>query len=104
MIALGSAALVDAFALVGFEIYPDAGPDTLETVLETLSRQRARALVLLEEDLARSGGPALERARGEDPRIVIVGIPSLDAPGAYRPEVETLVATVLGESALDAVP
>ena len=104
MIAMGSAALVDAFALVGFETYPDANAETLEAVLDGLSKTRASALVILEQDLARSQGPALRRARGEDPRIVIVEIPRLDAPEAYRPEVENLVATLLGKSALDPQP
>lgn len=104
LLALGSAPLMEAFALLGFEIWPDATTDQVENLLADLSARRQRALVLLEQDLARDWGTVLHRVRGEDPRIVVVEIPPLHAPDSYHPQVEDLVARVLGPSALEPLP
>ena len=101
LIAMGSAALMEGFALIGFETWPDAGPDQLEGILAELLRHRRQALIFLEPDLARSGGPLLHRVRTEGGRIVVTEVPPLQAPQAYHPEVETLVVSILGQAALE---
>ncbi len=101
MIAIGSAALVEGFALVGFEIYPDAGEKELELVLNELVRHNAKALVLLESDLARCDCPVLQYIRSEYVRVVVVEIPQLHAPCDFHPQVEQLVLSVLGPEALE---
>jgi vacuolar-type H+-ATPase subunit F/Vma7 len=101
MIAMGSAALMQGFALIGFETYPDADVQAVETVLEQLVREDARALLLLEDRLARSEGPWLKRVRNEGGGIVITELPALNQPEAYRPLVEELVTAILGPRALE---
>lgn len=100
LIAVGSAALVEGFGLIGFETYPDAGMRDLEVLLEELVRQRASALILLESELARCPCRVLERIRAQYVSIVVVEVPQLHAPADFHPEVEELVRSVLGPSAL----
>jgi vacuolar-type H+-ATPase subunit F/Vma7 len=101
VIALGSAPLMEGFALIGFETHADADAQTLERLLEQLVRDDARALILLEQDLARSGGPWLQRVRSEGGRIVVTELPALHQPEAYHPLVEDVVTGILGPAALD---
>lgn len=104
MIALGSAALTGGFNLIGFETVADASPQSLEQLLAELFTSRQKALVLVEEGLARSNGPWLRRVRNEGGRIVVVEVPPLQAPADYRPPVEALVESILGPSALEERP
>jgi vacuolar-type H+-ATPase subunit F/Vma7 len=104
MIALGSAPLVDGFALIGFETHPNATAAQLEQLLEQLVRAESRALILLEEVLARSEGPWLNRVRNEGGNIVVTELPALHEPQNYHPPVEDLVTAILGASALDERP
>lgn len=101
MIALGAAPLMEGFALIGFETYPNASPAQLEELLELLVHSETRALVLLEEGLARSAGPWLNRVRSEGGNIVVTEVPALNQAQAYHPQVEDLVASILGASALE---
>jgi vacuolar-type H+-ATPase subunit F/Vma7 len=104
MIALGSAALTSGFNLIGFETIADATPQALEKLLAELFTTRQKALVVVEEELARSDGPWLKRVRNEGGRIVVVEVPPLQAPADYRPPVEDLVESILGPSALEERP
>lgn len=104
LIAMGGAALMEGFALIGFETWPDAGSEDVETVLRDLIKRRATALLLLEPGLARGGTPLLQRVRTEGGHIVIAEVPPLQAPGDHHSEVETLVRTVLGATALEEQP
>jgi vacuolar-type H+-ATPase subunit F/Vma7 len=101
MIALGSAALTDGFRLIGFETIPDATRDELEELLKGMVRNREKALVVIEHELARSGCPTLDHIRHEGGRIVVAEVPPLHAPGDYHPQVETIVRSVLGPGALE---
>lgn len=101
MIALGSAALTAGFGLIGFETVPDARPEDLEELLAQLVRANQKAMVVVESDLAASEGVWLKRVRDEGGRIVVTSVPSLNAPGDFRPPVEDLVASILGPSALE---
>ena len=101
LIAMGSSALMEGFALIGFETRPDASASDVEKLLADLLRHQRRALIFLEPGLARSGGPLLQKVRSEGGRIVITEVPPLQAPGEYHPEVEDLVINLLGRGALE---
>lgn len=101
MLALGEAALVQGFALIGFEAYPDATPAQLESILAALHHTNATALVLVEHKLARQGGEWFARLRNEGGRVVITEMPPLHAPANYHPAVEDLLVEILGEQALE---
>lgn len=104
MIALGQAALIAGFSLIGAESVPDASPEDLETLIAGLLKRQEAAFLLVEASLARTGGPSLRQARAKGGRIVIVEIPSLDAPESYEPPVEELVRRILGRQALAPLP
>lgn len=101
LIAMGRAPLMEGFSLLGMETWPDATPEQLERVLSDLVRRGETALVLLEHDLAASGGAWLERVRNDVSRIVLTEIPPLNAPEHYTPMVDRRVRAILGPSALE---
>lgn len=101
IIALGGAALMEGFALIGVETIPDATPEKLEELLAQLVRSEERALLFLEHPLARSRGAWLKRVRAEGGRIVITEIPPLHAPADYHPPVEDVLRSILGPDALE---
>ena len=97
LIAMGSSPLMQGFALIGFETWPEADEATLERVLTELLRERQRALVLLEPKLARCECAALRVVLTQGGRIVVSEIPPLNAPEDYRPALDGLLAgTVQG--------
>lgn len=98
---MGSAALAEGFGLIGVETYANATPEILELLLAELTKRQEKALLFIEHDLARSGGPWLARVRDQGGRIVVVEIPQLHAPRAYHPMVEDLVKNLLGPAALE---
>lgn len=102
MIALGSTALMEGFALIGFETYPDPAPETVEKLLQELLRNQQAALVVIEQSLARNPGRHLLRAQREGDRIVITEIPEIHLSGDYHSRVESLVQSILGHTALEA--
>lgn len=95
LIAMGDEALVQGFALIGFETWPDADPDELDDLLGELMQMRQQALVLLQSRLMRSGMPNLQRVLDEGGRIVIAEIPSLEQADGFRPSVEEMLHAVL---------
>lgn len=101
LIVMGSAALTEGFALIGFETWPNAREEELDSLLGGLLDRRERALVFLEPYLARCNCAALQRIRNEGGRVVITEVPPLHAPGDYHPMVEELVLSVLGPAALE---
>lgn len=101
IMALGSAALMEGFALIGIETIADATPEKLEALLAQLVRNEERALLFLEHPLARSRGPWLKRVRAEGGRIVITEIPPLHAAADYHPPVEDVLRSILGPGALE---
>lgn len=104
LIALGGAALMEGFALIGFETYPDPTPAVLEDLLQDLLRRQQAALVVVEQGLVRSPGRQLTRALLEGARIVITEIPRLQNPAQYHSRVDRLVQSTLGPSALESPP
>jgi vacuolar-type H+-ATPase subunit F/Vma7 len=101
MIALGSAALMDGFALIGFETYADPAPETIEKLLQELLHNQQAALVVIEQSLARNPGRYLLRAQRESGRIVITEIPEIHLSGNYHSRVESLVQNALGPASLE---
>jgi vacuolar-type H+-ATPase subunit F/Vma7 len=98
IIAMGSAALMDGFRLVGIETYPDATSEQLEALLEALMTGKERALLLLENGLARNEGPWLKRVRSEGGHIVITQVPPLHLAADYHTPVDELMRQMLGGS------
>lgn len=102
MIALGSAALMEGFSLIGFETLLDPAPEEVERLMHELLRTQQAALVVIEQKLARNPGRQLLRAQNEGGRIVITEIPELRQPEDYHSRVESLVQQVLGAASLEA--
>ncbi|MBI1173864.1 MAG: hypothetical protein GC139_01210 [Sideroxydans sp.] len=101
MIALGSAALMEGFELIGFETYPEPTAETLENVFRELLHRQQAALVVIEQSLAQNPGHHLMRAQREGGRIIITEIPEIHMSGGYHSRVETLVQSILGAAALE---
>jgi len=101
MIALGSAALMEGFALIGFETYVDPAAERIEKLMQELLRNQQAALVVIEQSLARNPGRQLQRAQREGGRIVITEIPEIHLSGSYHSRVENLVQTILGPASLE---
>jgi vacuolar-type H+-ATPase subunit F/Vma7 len=101
MIALGSAALMEGFALIGFETHVDPKPEEIDGLMRDLLRTQQSALVVIEQSLAANPGRHLLRAQNEGGRIVITEIPELHLPDNYHSRVETLVQQALGATALE---
>lgn len=101
LVALGHAALMEGFRLIGVETHAEANQETVERVLADLVRGGARALVFLEHHLAQGRGPWLERVRNEGGRIVVTEVPALSAPDSYAPAVDGLMRAILGPAALE---
>ena len=57
---MGSQALAEGFALIGFEIFPNATAELVETELSKLLKSQEKALVFLEDSLTQQPGPSLK--------------------------------------------
>ena len=101
IIAIGNAALMDGFALLGIETYADASAEQINAVLSELSRSRERALVYLQQDLMSAEIPMIQQLRIQGGSILICEIPDLHTADDYQPEVEKLISRVLGSSVLE---
>jgi vacuolar-type H+-ATPase subunit F/Vma7 len=101
MIALGSATLMEGFALIGFETHVDPAPEAIEKLMQDLIRTRQTVLVVIEQSLALHPGRHLLRAQSEGGRIVITEIPEIHLSGSYHSRVEDLVQTILGPAFLE---
>jgi vacuolar-type H+-ATPase subunit F/Vma7 len=101
LIVMGSPALVEGFALIGFETWPNATIKDVESLLAELERGQEKALIFLEPMLSRCQSAQLSRVRAESARIIVTEVPPLHAPGDYHPAVEDLVIKVLGPDALE---
>ncbi len=104
LIILASAPLTEGFGLIGFETFADATVETLDGLLAELIKSRQKALILVEDYLSRSHSTLLNHVRTEGGRILVVEIPRLDAPDQYHPQVEEMVLSILGPTALEERP
>ena len=100
IIAMGSALLMEGFALVGLETRPDAEPADVEALIDELLRERQPAVVLLESALMHDAAATQAGAGRGSEHIIITEIPSLQAPQEERPAVERLIREMLGPGAL----
>jgi len=100
----GSLPLTQGFGLVGFETYPQATLEQVETVLNSLLSHQEAAFVLLESHLTRTSTgellPILSKIRREATQIVVTEVPSLSESHTHRRSIEELIVRVLGESVL----
>ncbi|CAK0757580.1 conserved hypothetical protein [Gammaproteobacteria bacterium] len=102
LIVMGGAPLTEGFALIGFEVFPNATIDELDDVLNELLKQRQKALVLIEDYLALGNRSSiLAQIRAEGGSIVVVEIPRINAPADYHPQIEAMVVSILGPNALE---
>jgi vacuolar-type H+-ATPase subunit F/Vma7 len=101
IIAMGSAVLMDGFALSGIKTYADETAEVVNTVLGELHRNREPALVFIQQNLFDAKIPMIEQLRNRGGSILICEIPDLQGVQDYQPEVETLIRRVLGSSALE---
>lgn len=101
IIAIGNAALMDGFALLGIETHANASAEEINTVLTELVNTRERALVYLQQDLISADIPIIQQLRLNGGSILICEIPDLQAATDYQPAVEKLITRVLGSSALE---
>lgn len=101
LIALGSAALMEGFALIGFETFSDPTPEESEKLFEELLHQQQAALVVIEERLAQNPGRYLVLAQKEGGRIIITEIPEIHHSAVYHSRVEDLVQSLLGPNAME---
>lgn len=101
ILAFGSAALMDGFALLGIETHADADAEFIDATLAGLVHARERALVFMQQDLMDADIPSVSQLRLQGGSILICEIPSLQAAGDYRPQVDKLIKRVLGASVLE---
>jgi vacuolar-type H+-ATPase subunit F/Vma7 len=95
LIAMGDEALMQGFALIGFETWPAATDEDLNRLLGELAGKNVQALVLLQSRLARSKVPNLKRVLSEGGRVVIAEIPPLEAPAGFQSAIEEKLKSVI---------
>jgi len=101
IIAMGSEALMDGFALLGIKTYADETAETVNAVLSELHRNRERALIFIQQNLFDAKIPMIQQLRNRGGSILICEIPDLQVAQDYQPRVETLIRRVLGSSVLE---
>ena len=103
VLAMGHSALMDGFALLGIETWPDATLQDVEQVLKQLLRSKERAMIYLQSDLAQADNALLQMIRNEGGDILISEIPDLLSAQEYQAPVDQLIARVLGANAAQEV-
>ena len=101
ILAIGSQALMDGFALLGIETHTDVDNQKLEKLLNDIVRQQERVLIYLQQDLANADIPVLQRLRQEGGNVLISEIPSLSEPHNRQASIDALITKVIGPSALE---
>ncbi|MFK5894633.1 MAG: hypothetical protein QM504_15545 [Pseudomonadota bacterium] len=101
MIAMGDRPLMEGFALLGFETWPNATTEELENLLFELLQSGQKALLLLETYLSQSQTPLLKEVRIHGGKIIVTEVPPINACEDFHPFVEDLVIKVLGKHALE---
>ena len=101
IVAIGSQALMDGFALLGIETHTDMSVHALEQLLNSLVRSQERTLIYLQQDLANADLPVLHYLRQEGGNVLISELPSLHEPDNRQAPIDALIAKVIGPSALE---
>lgn len=104
LLFIGDERLADGFRLIGFEAYPNPEPGEVDRLFRDLIRSRERAYVLIDDLLMAQDIPNLRRVRREGGRIVVVGVPPLNAPVQLSSEVAQRLTALFGGAALDTQP
>lgn len=94
---LGEAALANGFRLAGFEVYPDADIESVETLLRGLIEARSHAFVVLDHRLAETDNAVVRQVRMEGGRILLTQVPPLNAPDSMHSSIDVHIAQLLGE-------
>ena len=100
-LAIGSQALMDGFALLGIETHTELSTEALEKLLTNILRQQERTLIYLQQDIAKSDLPILQRLRQEGGFILISEIPPLNEPDNRHSPIDALIEKVICPSALE---
>lgn len=98
MLAFGSRTLMDGFALLGIETFADVDAEEVGRILTSLYRSKEKALVFLQQDLARQDISILVEIREEGGEILISEIPDILSADAYEAPVDHLIHRVLGSN------
>jgi vacuolar-type H+-ATPase subunit F/Vma7 len=101
MIAMGSSPLMEGFALLGFETWPNANNDDLENLLSELMESDDEILLLLETYLSQSQSSQLSNIRNHGGKIIVTEVPAINAARDYHPFVEDLLTKLLGAQVLE---
>jgi vacuolar-type H+-ATPase subunit F/Vma7 len=101
IIAVGSQALMDGFALLGIETHVDVEPEELERLLLSIVSSQQRALIYLQQNLLDHDIPILNQIRSEGGSILISEVPSLHEPENRQASIDLLISRTIGASALE---
>jgi vacuolar-type H+-ATPase subunit F/Vma7 len=102
IIAIGDAALMDGFTLLGIKTYADASLEVINDVLTRLEKDHAeRGLVFMQQELLRADIPMVKRLRNHGGRILICEIPGLLQVADFKSEVEQLVGRLMGNTVME---
>ena len=101
IIAVGSQALMDGFALLGIDTHVDLGTDALEDLLLSIVSSQERTLIYLQQDLLDHDIPILNQIRSEGGSILISEVPSLHEPENRQASIDLLIRRTIGASALE---
>jgi vacuolar-type H+-ATPase subunit F/Vma7 len=95
-IFLGEANLATGFRLAGFEVFPDAAVNQLDTLLHQLIEERTPAFVVIDQALAASDSKRLAQVRREGGRILLTQVPPLTAPESMHSAIDDHIQQLLG--------
>jgi vacuolar-type H+-ATPase subunit F/Vma7 len=101
IIAVGSSALMDGFALLGIKTYADESAEVINDMLNDLERNHDTALVFIQQGPLNASIPMVQQLRNQGGRILICEIPGLQAVQDYQPEVEKLIRRVMGSAVME---
>lgn len=101
IIVMGREELMQGFALLGFEVWPDARENDVEELIVDLLKHDHKAFVMLESHLAHFQTPVLKQIRETGGNVIVTEIPSFHTPNDYHPVIDNLIVQALGPNALE---
>lgn len=93
---LGDASLATGFRLAGFEVFPDADIEQLDTLLGELQASRTPAFVVIDKKLGESDSRRLNAVRNEGGRILLTQVPMLTQPEQMHSSIDEHIQQLLG--------
>lgn len=100
MLFLGEDSLAEGFSVIGFETHPNPTPADVDRVFRELLAARAKAFVIVDDDVMQMDVEHLKRVRREGGRIVVVAVPPLAAPPQLSSEVADRLTSMFGGASL----